>query len=319
MARSFRAGAPRTLISHGSESCTVFGERGLEGGGRRALGVTRRLDGSVDVRIAGETVRSLSLLADELPVLLINGESFELLVGQPQQRRRFLDWMVFHVEHDFREHWQRFQRALAQRNHLLRRGKLDHRQMEPWDRDTARHGEAITAGRERLLGRVKEHFSALMRELAPEVGEVDLRYRRGWDSEENYAAVLQRSLASDQEQGFTQSGPQRADLKVSVEGYPAAATLSRGQQKVVVCALKLAQGRVLADARQDAGLFLVDDLPAELDAMHGERVCRALAETGAQTMLTCVDSGAISPDWLGVEEDIAVFHVKQGTVTPVVA
>lgn len=315
MARSFRTGTPKTLITHGQTACTIYGERLTPGGSLRSLGVSRQRNGEVLVRIAGANVRSLAQLADELPVLLINAESFELLVGQPQQRRRFLDWGVFHVEQDFRDHWLRFQRALTQRNHLLRRGRLSPNELEPWDRDLVRYGEAVSAGRARFLNRLQLAFNQLIADLTPELGAVELRYRRGWDSDIGYGDVLARGLNSDREQGFTQSGPQRADLRVSVEGYPAAATLSRGQQKLVVCALKLAQGRILAESRQDPGLYLIDDLPAELDAERCERVCRSLRDIGAQTLLTCVDSATLPPGWLGDEEKVAVFHVEHGEVS----
>jgi DNA replication and repair protein RecF len=252
MARSFRSGPPRSLITHGEGSCTVFGEVAAPDGPARPLGVSRSLDGAVTLRVAGETVRSVATLADELPLLLINADSFELLTGQPVQRRRFLDWGVFHVEHQYREQSQRFQRALVQRNHLLRRGRIRPEEIAPWNRDLADYGEAVSEGRERFSERLRPAFSALLAQLAPELGEITLRYRRGWDSSSGYFDVLERSLDSDLEQGFTQSGPQRADLRVSVEGYPAAETLSRGQQKLVICALKLAQGQVLAESENAA-------------------------------------------------------------------
>lgn len=340
MARSFRSGPPKSLITHGENTCTVFGERQGAGGAIRPLGVSRALDGTVTLRLDGETIRSVSQLADELPLLLINAESFELLTGQPQQRRRFLDWGVFHVEHDFREHGQRFQRALVQRNHLLRRGRITPGEIAPWDQDLARCGEAVSQGRERFIERLKPVFAAVLEELAPELGEIALRYRRGWDSQTSYLELLQRSLQSDSEQGFTQSGPQRADLRVSAGAYSAAETLSRGQQKLVVCALKLAQGQILAEQRADPGLYLIDDLPSELDAERCERVCRCLATIGAQTLLTCVDSDVVQPAWLvphssggvsgeaangsstmalntekgQIEATVAMFHVEQGHV-----
>ena len=238
------------------------------------------------------------------------------MTGQPQQRRRFLDWGVFHVEHGYRDQGQRFQRALAQRNHLLRRGRISTEEMAPWNRDLANYGEAVSEGRQRFVERLVPAFDALLEQLAPELGEIALRYRRGWDSSSSYFDVLERGLASDIEQGFTQSGPQRADLRVSVDGYPAAETLSRGQQKLVVCALKLAQGRILAESAADPGLYLIDDLPSELDSERCERVCRCLRTIGAQTMLTCVDRQAVPAHWLGDEESVAVFHVEHGQVSP---
>ena len=314
LARSFRGGAPRSLITQGENVCTVFGERVLPDGGTRAIGVTRELDGALTLRVAGANVRSVAALAEELPLLLINSDSFELLVGQPQHRRRFLDWGVFHVEHTFRPYAQRFKRALAQRNHLLRRGRLAADELAPWDHDLAQCAEAVAEGRMRFTERLNPAFSALLELLAPELGDIALQYRRGWDSSESYLAVLQRSLASDLEQGFTQSGPQRADLRVTARGLPAAETLSRGQQKLVVCALKLAQGQLLAEAAAQPGMYLIDDLPSELDAERCERVCRCLADIGAQTMLTCVDGQVIAPQWLGDGADLAMFHVEHGRV-----
>jgi DNA replication and repair protein RecF len=312
-ARSFRSGGAKSLITHGQESYVVHGERLASGGGRVSMGVQREKSGGITLRLAGEPSRSVSSLADELPLLLINADSFDLLVGEPANRRRFMDWGVFHVEHNLRDHRRRFQRALTQRNHLLRRGKLEASELEVWTRDLAVHAELVSAGRERFLAALGAVFEPLMRELAPEIGPVNLSYRRGWDASSSYADSLQRSLASDQEQGFTQSGPQRADIRVTVGGYSAAETLSRGQQKLLVCALKLAQGQILA-GEQGGVLYLIDDLPSELDAERCERVCRALAAMRVQTLITCVSASAIPAEWLGSDAEVAMFHVKQGFV-----
>lgn len=318
MARSFRAGTPRTLVRHGQSRCTVFGEVSIgPGTSPHGVGVQREIDGTLTLRIAGETVRSIARLADELPLLLINAESFDLLIGQPVLRRRYLDWGVFHVEHEGRDHDQRFRRLLAQRNHLLRRGKLNTSELEAWDVDLARHGEAVSAARRDVLGVLEPVFQEFLRTLAPELEPVELRYRQGWDAQSPYLDVLRRGLASDREQGFTQSGPQRADLKVTVGGYPAADTLSRGQQKLVVCALKLAQGHVLGPEGARRGVYLVDDLPAELDRERCERVCGCLAGIGAQTLVTCVDREALPASWFGFPEtDVRMFHVEHGVVKP---
>jgi len=227
-----------------------------------------------------------------------------------------MDWGVFHVEHGLREHRRRFQRALIQRNHLLRRGKLNDAELEVWTRDLAIHAELVSAGRERFLAALRAMFEPLITELVPEIGEVSLSYRRGWDASRTYEEALQRSRTSDQEQGFTQTGPQRADIRVTVGGYSAADTLSRGQQKLLVCALKLAQGQILAADDSDV-LYLIDDLPSELDAERCERVCCVLAAMRAQTMITCVSRSSIPPGWLGADADVAMFHVKQGHVAQV--
>jgi DNA replication and repair protein RecF len=315
-ARSFRSGGAKTLITHGDERFVIYGEQQLTGGRKTSLGVQRERGGEISLRVAGESCRSVAQLADELPLLLINTDSFDLLVGEPANRRRFLDWGVFHVEHDVREHRRRFQRALIQRNHLLRHDKLDASQLEVWTHDLAVQGELVSAARGRFLDALREVFLPIIAQLAPEIGSVDLAYRRGWDATSDYVDALQRSLATDREQGFTRSGPQRADIRVTVEGHSAAETLSRGQQKLLVCALKLAQGSILAQ-QQGEVLYLIDDLPSELDEERCERVCRALTDMGAQTLITCVSPEAVPRSWLGSSTDVAMFHVEHGRVARV--
>lgn len=316
-ARSFRTGKPRSQIQYGKERYVVRGERTTPVAGAAAqvsLGVQRSLAGEVKLRLGGEDTRSVARLADELPLLVINSGSFDLLIGEPAQRRRFLDWGVFHVEHQHREARQRFQRALQQRNMLLRRGNIDRLELEVWTRDLALQGEAVAAARGLFLEALEPAFRPIIAALAPELEAVELAYRRGWDATEGFAETMARSLESDREQGFTQSGPQRADLRVMLSGHAASETLSRGQQKLLVTALKLAQGKLLSDAGSSV-LFLIDDLPAELDAVRCERVCRLLSGMQAQTLITCVDSDAISTRWLSEAGETArMFHVDQGAV-----
>ena len=316
-ARSFRTGKPRSQIQYGKDCYVVRGERAADGADaslRAALGVQRTRSGEVKLRLGTDDIRSAARLADELPLLLINSSMFDLLIGEPAQRRRFLDWGVFHVEHRQREARQRFQRALLQRNMLLRRGNIDRLELDIWTRDLAVQGEAVAAARGAFLKALEPAFRPIVAALAPELEAVELAYRRGWDAATGFAETLERSLDSDLDQGFTQTGPQRADLRVMLHGHPAAETLSRGQQKLLVTALKLAQGQLLADSGTSV-LFLVDDLPAELDAERCERVCRRLSAMRAQTLITCVDGNAIRASWLSAnDEAVQMFHVEHGRV-----
>lgn len=315
-ARSFRTGSLRSQITHGEAHYLIHGQLRTRSQRRRDLGVQRHANGDTLLRIAGETARSSSRLADELPLLLLNAASFDLLAGEPANRRRFLDWGVFHVKHEQREHRRRFQRALTQRNHLLRRGKLKPVELAPWNQELALHGEALTAARCHFLRNLAPLFERMMADLAPEIGSVAMAYRPGWDSSLSYAEVLARGEESDRQQGYTQSGPQRADVRVTVDGRLAADTLSRGQQKLLIAMLTLAQGQLLAK-EQASVLYLIDDLPSELDRGRCERVCHLLRDIGAQTLVTCVDKGSLSPDWLGEASQVALFHVKQGVVAAV--
>jgi DNA replication and repair protein RecF len=318
LARSFRSGPIKSLISHGEKACTVYGEIDRAASGAPlTLGVSRDREGGLQAKVSGTAVHSRSELAESLPLQVINAESFNLLVGSPGHRRRFLDWGVFHVEHAFYTNWQRFQRALKQRNSLLRHGKISDQELLPWNRELVETGELIDRYRRQYFELLEPAFETLMSRLSPDIKGLVLRYRRGWDRNNELQGVLEAGFKSDCQQGYTHAGPQRADLRVVIDGHNAADVLSRGQQKLVVCALKLAQGQLLGSSQRDSCIYLVDDLPAELDRNHCRLVAEVLAELQAQVFVTCVQKREIAEVWPNtVQKGGAMFHVEHGRVTP---
>ena len=318
LARSFRGSSIKSLISHGQSACTVFGRlSSSDGPGLVSLGVRRSTAGEAQIKVAGRIVRTVAELAEELPILVINADSFDLLTGSPVARRQFLDWGVFHVEHQFFYQWQRYQRCIKQRNKLLRHGKISPRELAVWTRDLAASGSAVTEFRRAYFNLLEPRFQAIMCQLSPALEGLELRFRQGWDQRLSYEEALEGSAASDIEQGYTHIGPQRADIKVMINGHPAADTLSRGQQKLVVCSLKLAQGQLMVEMGRRQCAYLVDDLPSELDRQHSMHVCSLLASMDAQVFITCVHREDVMAAWPDAgRDDMAVFHVEQGQVKP---
>ncbi len=314
MARSFR-GSIKTLVSHGEQEATVFGQ--LQPG-KLSIGVRRDVSGDVTIKLGGETVRTVAALAEQLPVQVINADSFDLLTGAPGARRQYLDWGVFHVEQGYQQAWQRFQKSIKQRNSLLRHGKIAPVELRPWSQELAQAGEQLHSFREAYFQRLCEVVPSLVERLAPGLEAITLSYRRGWDREAGLLQALEASEAADREQGYTHVGPQRADIRILCSGRDASETLSRGQQKLVVCALKLAQGRLLQERGRHQSIYLVDDLASELDAAHCRRVCAVLSELDAQVFITSISKEEIAGNWPepGLAEIGAVFHVEQGRITP---
>lgn len=316
MARSFRGSSPRSLISHGKADCVVFGLVSSPGCPALVpLGVQRSIGGDVQIKVGGAPLRSVAQLVEHLPMQVINADSFDLLTGAPGARRRYLDWGVFHVEQRFLEQWQRFQRCIKQRNKLLRHGKIRNAELAVWTRDLATTGAALGDYRKAYFELLLPRFKEIVSRLAPSLSNLELRYQQGWDRQLDYRDALEGTTATDIEQGYTHVGPQRADIKVMVDGRLAAETLSRGQQKLVVCSLKLAQGQLMTEQGKARCVYLVDDLPSELDAQHCRKVCELLASMGAQVFITCIDRRDIDDLWPESGRDrMALFHVEHGTV-----
>lgn len=312
MARSFRSSRAAPVIAHEQVNCTVFGQVETPSGQTRALGIARERSGELQIRIDGQTVRSAAELADALPLQLINPDSFRLLEGAPKLRRQFLDWGVFHVEHRFLGAWQRLQQALRQRNSWLRHGTLDGASQAAWNRELVLASDEIDRYRQAYIQALKPTFETTLASLI-QLDDLKLSYYRGWDKDRPLDEVLLGSLERDRLLGHTQAGPQRADLRIRIGQHSAADILSRGQQKLVVAALRIAQGHLLNEVKRGRCIYLVDDLPSELDAQHRGALCQLLDELECQVFVTCVDPDLLREGWRH-ETPVSMFHVEHGRI-----
>jgi DNA replication and repair protein RecF len=217
-----------------------------------------------------------------------------------------MDWLVFHVEPPFADHWTRYTRALKQRNAALRAGSG---QVEPWDVELVRLGESIAQSRRTILERLQPAWRETVATLCGL--EVELHYVQGWSREVSLREALTSSRARDQLRGTTHAGPHRADVAIRCNGRLAREVLSRGQQKLVAIAMVLSQLRLLKGVAREPTLLL-DDPAAELDGSHLEVFIAEVKRLQGQLILTSLHADG-SP--FGLPE--RVFHVEQGRVRAV--
>ncbi len=282
--RSFRTRQADRLIGWEADEARVVALRGHD-----RLGAARRL-GHTRLRLNGADASTRSALAARLPVQLINTEHQRLLLDGPRVRRQFLDWGAFHLEPGYRELAQRYQHALRQRNAALRVG--DRRTERAWTPVLLDCARAVDAARYRFIEALRPAWTELARHWLGLEG-LELRYYRGAAAEADWAQVLDEQLERDRTAGFTHRGPHRADLLLTRDRIPAADALSRGQQKLLVVALLVAEVQLWA--RQGlAPVLLIDDLPAELDPKHLGTVLATVTADPAQIFLTAIDGEALS-------------------------
>ncbi|GAB1255501.1 DNA replication/repair protein RecF [Aurantivibrio plasticivorans] len=320
LGRSFRSYRPKPLINYDSELLTVFGEISTSGEPHK-VGVQKSVKGESVIRVDGSNLSSASALAEYLPVLAIDAHSFEFIEGSAKRRRQLLDWLAFHVEPLFLPAWKALQHCLKQRNSLLRRGRISGSELQPWDLQLASLAEQIHVIRERTFNTFHEAVSDIPAIL--DGVDIEFNYRPGWKVEQGFREVLAESLEQDLQRGYTYYGPHRADIRITANKYPAADVLSRGQQKVLTCRLIVAQGAVFNQLTQRRCVFLIDDLPAELDEVHQALLAKWLMALDVQILITGVDKKPLLTMWTGDKEDhqgnsldAQVFHVEHGQITP---
>jgi len=309
-ARSFRTRNLDKVTFSGTDGFQLVTRVSQEGKRDIPVGMSRT-DKKLIARIDGKPIQRLSELATLFPVQWLGGNLHRLIEEGPVYRRRYLDWGLFHVKQSYMPAWQRFQKLLRQRNAALRKGQSS-QEINAWDVELAASGEALHQLREEYISRLGTLILEACEELLALSGELRLSYRRGWSAEQDYRQVLQAGLVKDREQGFTRSGPQRADLVLFYNDRPVNEQLSRGQLKLLVTGLKVAQARLLKQDAAQTSLFLMDDLGAELDRDNQLRVMCLLQSIEAQVFITAISEPAES-GWDG--EQMRRFHVKHGEVS----
>ncbi|HEB57706.1 MAG TPA: DNA replication/repair protein RecF [Gammaproteobacteria bacterium] len=309
-ARSFRTPRIARVIQHAQDWLQVVGQVAGPGARVQRIGLRRDARQSV-IRIDGETVKQGSRLARCFPVQVITPASHELLEQGPKFRRRFLDWGLFHVEHAYHGAWQDYMRLLRQRNAVLRLG--DARQLPHWDRLLAEKGEQLDRLRVAHLAGFESLFAAHGARLLDQ--KVSIRYRRGWDAELDLHQALGKGRESDLHRGFTQIGPHRMDLVFRSEAGTARETFSRGQQKLLVAAARLAQVQLVDQSAGIKTVLLVDDVAAELDRTRRQRLMDLLRGLQTQVFVTATEAELLPVSgW----ETVKMFHVEHGVVREVV-
>ncbi|QSX40882.1 DNA replication/repair protein RecF [Shewanella cyperi] len=312
MGRSFRSHLAQRVINQDADKLTLFALLKLESGDSK-LGLRRFRSGDTEVRIDGERVKRLSELAEALPIQVITPESFALLFEGPKARRQFIDWGAFHSSPQFHQAWMASRRILKQRNQLLRNG-APYQQIRFWDQELVRYALEVTEIRNQYVHSLNDVLKGIIGEFLPEV-DIRVSFTRGWDSKSELAELLEAQYPRDLATGHTVNGPHKADLRLRVGTLPVQDALSRGQLKLLVCALRIAQGKLLKQQIDKHSIYLVDDLPSELDAQHRQQLLQQLLDTGAQLFVTAIEPAAIV-DLLPAPPD-RMFHVEQGRVTQI--
>ena len=304
--RSFRTRQIRRLVRRGSNGFAVYGEAEHRDRLRR-LGVAFE-DGRLQKRLDGNSAAGMVALAEVLPVHVIDPGIHQLIEGGPSERRRFLDWGVFHVEREYLEAWRRYRRVLGQRNAALKGAAPA--ELRAWTAALVEAGNMIHGFRQRYVESLSGAVTTAGQQL---LGRAVLaEYRRGWPVDVPFEEALRETGAADQLSGSTHVGPHRADLEVTLETTRVRDEASRGQQKLVAAALVLGQVWTHTTVQQDRAVLLVDDPAAELDGPSLDRLLGALDAAPAQLLLTGLSATDLPP-----RPEYPVFHVERGEVRAV--
>jgi DNA replication and repair protein RecF len=307
-AKSFRTSSIRSVISSTKDKLIVTGEILDDEDFSVPLGI--QSDGkTVDIKINHQANKKKIELAYKLPLQIIHPRSFELLDASSQKRREFMDWGIFNQDEKYLPVWQNYKKVLLHRNALLKSKSIN--QIHVWNNELVNYGTILNGYRNSYLDALRPFLKKTIAHFI-NLDDIDIKLINGWSNDKKYGQHLIDEFERDLRYGFTQSGPHRADFQLLLGNKLAKDVVSRGQLKIIIICLKMAQIELILHLNNSFGCILIDDFAAELDKENRFRILKFLNEHKCQTFITtaeCNDFGDLS-----FIENYKLFHVEHGKI-----
>ena len=228
-----------------------------------------------------------------LPVVLFEPNHLQLLHGQPDLRRKYLDDLLEKTTPNYKVLLKHYKRALSQRNALLKAYKKPTQdQLFIWNIRLSELGGAVVKERVQLIEKIQEKLPQLYNDIAGSNGKViHISYATKLRLD-NYETALLQALEGAYEKdiirGFTTYGPHRDDFVVSFNNHVAAEVASRGETRTALLALKIFELQQLEERSGQKPLLLLDDVFSELDGKRRHSLASFIQTH--QTFITTTDA-----------------------------
>lgn len=302
---SFRTRENTPLINYNAPSLMIYARTESN----ESISLQKTKSGSTQVKINQAVCQRSSDLAYRLPCQVFYQDIFQIIDAGPTIRRALLDWGLFHVKQSYHTLWKDYRRALKQRNMLLRK-KASLTEFTPWNRLLSDLAEQMHQLRLAYFEEWNKHFQRIL-PLLTDVS-CSLQYEKGWDKKNQHKLlmdILAEQFESDLQRQYTNAGPHQADIQICASTIKAKHGLSRGQQKIILIALKLAQAQLLAKPC----IYLFDDLMAELDTEHLQQLFNVFNKINGQMFFTSLNPNQIQT-FFNHNSDIAIFSTEGGNI-----
>ncbi len=308
--KSFRTSKVDTLVQTDNDNfvVSVKDDRDYQ------LGVKRDRSGSIDIKINGDSKFRLSDLAKNIAVQVITPETFRLFFGGPKERRRFVDLGLFHVEHQFSDLWRDFRKVLLQRNACLK-NRIVGQQLDYWTEQFCVLSEKISDIRAVYVNQLQQDLQKWLAILLPDLAnDIQLSYSQGWHNKKSLQVVLSENVDREKMYGHSLFGAHKFDVKFTYQKQSVDQVLSRGQQKLFLMALTIAQANLIFNKQQVSPIILIDDMGAELDKHSRKVLSVAIEQLTCQLFITAIDKSVIEAT-LPEQENYKMFHVEHGVIS----
>lgn len=287
--RSFRSSQLNRIINHDFDEFVIYTK--AYNPDEITISLSRKKNNNNISKLNSEIQKNHTEITRNLPIQLINPESFNIINSGAQQRCKVLDWGAFYLDKTFLKIWQQTKFLIKQRNSALKQN-YPKTYIDSIDNKLYEFADILDKKRHAYFSKLKPKIYEILAQFNPDL-KLDIEYFRGWSSSKELAQVLGESFDSDNRYNITNHGPHKADIVLTINHKPVQDTFSRGQQKLLICAIKLAQGEVHNLENENKCIYLVDDITSELDSTHTKTLFEYLKKLRSQVFITTTEKHKI--------------------------
>lgn len=295
LTKSFRTNDREDFICWGGERASIFGEV-VSKETSLTLGVLFEKNKRA-LEVNGENVTSLTDYIGRFITVTFSPLDIAIVRGAATVRRKFLDKHLIDIEPRQLENVLVYQKALSNKQKLLKDPQSTRASLSPWNKILARSGLEIIKHRETFIQKLNNSAKKIHKELAPEDPELNLQLKSSLkepmysENEESFYEFLENSAQKELGARNALYGPHRDDLLISLDEIEAKPFASQGQARTIVISLKLAMLSLIEEQKDgDPPVVLLDDVESELDPERRAKLLTSVSEGNRQVVLTGTES-----------------------------
>lgn len=309
-------------ITHGEDQFSVLGRyKGEDEGSSDTVQCVVRRNQRKIFKYNGKEIDRFSDHIGRIPAVMVSPYDTALIDGGSEERRKYIDVVISQYDKVYLDDLIAFNRALAQRNMLLKQmaGEIryDPLLLEPWNELLIRYGTEIHRKRQIFVSDFTPVFNSLYQHMAGTHETSGISYTSQLEEEAGYRTLLLNSLEKDRYLRYTSSGIHKDDLILTLGGMAVKRFGSQGQQKTFILALKLAQFRFLHQTMRIKPILLLDDVFDKLDRERIERLMDLVSSNDfGQIFITDTNAARIELIFSSIRANTDILQVNNGKIHP---
>lgn len=268
---------------------------------------TKWLKGTKKISVNGIELEKISELIGQLRIVFLASDFSDLVREGASFRRRFLDIQISQMDRDYLHALQGYQRALKQRNELLRKKNCSSEELWVWEVQMAENAKTLISKRRNFVESIKPYATNIHLQIMADE-KLEIRYIPNV-MEDEFVKKLEENRNVDIQRGQTQNGPHRDDIEIKINGYSVRQFASQGQQKTCAYSIRISEVCLSKEKGEELPIILADELFSDLDMERGKRFLEIIPY-GVQVVITAVDEAVCR----NLTNKYDMFQIRKGNI-----